>query len=74
MTDRAAGGGNVDDYAGRVLADRYRLLECIEKADGYSTWHATDEKLAHDVLPCVAVAQEDIVLTIPAARRIDPSG
>ncbi|OPG08031.1 serine/threonine protein kinase, partial [Streptomyces sp. GKU 895] len=25
MTDRAAGGGNVDDYAGRVLADRYRL-------------------------------------------------
>ncbi|MER6227526.1 protein kinase, partial [Streptomyces sp900105755] len=25
MTSRAAGGGNVDDYAGRVLADRYRL-------------------------------------------------
>ncbi|MCP8706717.1 protein kinase [Streptomyces sp. AC04842] len=25
MTDRSAGGGNVDDYAGRVLADRYRL-------------------------------------------------
>ncbi|WP_281155831.1 protein kinase, partial [Streptomyces sp. HYC2] len=25
MTDRAAGGGNVDDYAGRILADRYRL-------------------------------------------------
>jgi hypothetical protein len=25
VTDRAAGGGNVDDYAGRVLADRYRL-------------------------------------------------
>ncbi|WP_234020892.1 protein kinase, partial [Streptomyces sp. Tu 6176] len=25
MTGRAAGGGNVDDYAGRVLADRYRL-------------------------------------------------
>ncbi|PZG89339.1 serine/threonine protein kinase, partial [Streptomyces sp. NTH33] len=25
MTERAAGGGNVDDYAGRVLADRYRL-------------------------------------------------
>jgi hypothetical protein len=24
-TDRADGGGNVDDYAGRVLADRYRL-------------------------------------------------
>src|SRR5689334_18681685 len=24
-TDRSAGGGNVDDYAGRVLADRYRL-------------------------------------------------
>lgn len=30
-----------------------------------------DEKLAHDVLPCVAVAQEDIVLTVPAARRIE---
>ncbi|GGW83798.1 hypothetical protein GCM10010297_00310 [Streptomyces malachitofuscus] len=25
LTDRSAGGGNVDDYAGRVLADRYRL-------------------------------------------------
>ncbi|MCL6673704.1 protein kinase, partial [Streptomyces panaciradicis] len=25
MTDRAAEGGRVDDYAGRVLADRYRL-------------------------------------------------
>ncbi|WP_432055050.1 protein kinase [Streptomyces sp. bgisy022] len=25
MTDRNAGGGIVDDYAGRVLADRYRL-------------------------------------------------
>lgn len=25
LTDRAAGGGIVDDYAGRVLADRYRL-------------------------------------------------
>ncbi|QTE00382.1 protein kinase [Streptomyces cyanogenus] len=25
MTNRAAGGGTVDDYAGRVLADRYRL-------------------------------------------------
>ncbi|KOV95235.1 protein kinase [Streptomyces sp. NRRL B-3648] len=25
MTNRAAGGGAVDDYAGRVLADRYRL-------------------------------------------------
>lgn len=25
MTDLAAGGGIVDDYAGRVLADRYRL-------------------------------------------------
>jgi hypothetical protein len=25
VSNRAAGGGNVDDYAGRVLADRYRL-------------------------------------------------
>ncbi|GAB7103870.1 hypothetical protein JCM4814A_21840 [Streptomyces phaeofaciens JCM 4814] len=25
MTDQVAGGGNVDDYAGRVLVDRYRL-------------------------------------------------
>jgi serine/threonine protein kinase len=25
VTNRAAGGGKVDDYAGRVLADRYRL-------------------------------------------------
>src|ERR671929_120660 len=25
LTDRAAEGGSVEDYAGRVLADRYRL-------------------------------------------------
>ncbi|OSZ55316.1 hypothetical protein OQI_39250, partial [Streptomyces pharetrae CZA14] len=30
---RAAGGGNVDDYAGRVLADRYRLP--LPPADAY---------------------------------------
>ncbi|QGZ40605.1 ferredoxin [Pseudoduganella flava] len=30
-----------------------------------------DEKLAHDVLPCVAVAEGDITLTVPAARRVD---
>lgn len=29
-----------------------------------------DEKLAHDVLPCVAVADGDITLTVPAARRV----
>ena len=34
---------------GHRLADRYRLVECIEKADGYSTWHASDEKLARPV-------------------------
>ncbi|GAA2510956.1 protein kinase [Streptomyces longisporus] len=33
MTNRAAGGGNVDDYAGRVLADRYRLP--LPPADEY---------------------------------------
>ncbi|WP_019874401.1 protein kinase family protein [Sporichthya polymorpha] len=34
---------------GTRLADRYRLLECIEKSDGFSTWQATDEKLARPV-------------------------
>lgn len=31
-----------------------------------------DEKLAHDVLPCVAVAEGEgqITLTVPAARRM----
>ncbi len=29
-----------------------------------------DEKLAHDVLPCVAVPEGDITLTVPAARRM----
>jgi serine/threonine protein kinase len=33
VTDRVAGGGNVDDYAGRVLADRYRLP--LPPADEY---------------------------------------
>src|ERR1041385_2835265 len=33
LTNRAAGGGNVDDYAGRVLADRYRLP--LPPADEY---------------------------------------
>ena len=32
-----------------------------------------DERLAHDVLPCVAVAEGDITLVIPAARRLSPS-
>lgn len=32
-----------------------------------------DEKRAHDVLPCVAVPEGDITLTIPAARRIESS-
>ena len=32
-----------------------------------------DEKRAHDVLPCVAVPEADITLTVPAARLIDPS-
>jgi ferredoxin len=30
---------------------------------------SVDEKLAHDVLPCVAVAQADITLVAPAARE-----
>jgi ferredoxin len=29
-----------------------------------------DEKAAHDVLPCVTVAEGDITLFAPAARRI----
>ncbi|AXA94799.1 2Fe-2S iron-sulfur cluster-binding protein [Massilia sp. YMA4] len=33
-----------------------------------------DERRAHDVLPCVAVALADITLTIPAARRIEGTG
>src|SRR3954464_932016 len=33
LTNRAAGGGAVDDYAGRVLADRYRLP--LPPADEY---------------------------------------
>src|SRR4051794_41671901 len=33
LTNRAAGGGIVDDYAGRVLADRYRLP--LPPADDY---------------------------------------
>lgn len=32
-----------------------------------------DEKIAHDVLPCVAVAQGDITLIAPAARVLPRS-
>ncbi|TWI63022.1 ferredoxin [Pseudoduganella lurida] len=29
-----------------------------------------DEKVAHDVLPCVAVPEGDITIVVPAARKI----
>lgn len=32
-----------------------------------------DERQAHDVLPCVAVAEGDITLVVPVARRLPPS-
>lgn len=32
-----------------------------------------DERQAHDVLPCVAVAEGDITLVVPAARRLPPA-
>lgn len=60
---------------GSRLADRYRLLECIEKADGYSTWHATDEKLARPVgihiLPPGSELADAVVSAAQAAATVD---
>lgn len=60
---------------GARLADRYRLLECTEKADGYSTWHATDEKLARPVgihiLPPESELADAVVTAARAAATVD---
>ncbi len=60
---------------GHRLADRYRLLECIEKSDGYSTWRATDDKLARSVgihmLTPDAELTETVVSAAQAAANLD---
>jgi hypothetical protein len=60
---------------GTRLADRYRLLECIEKSDNSSTWHATDEKLARPVGIHILATESDlaeaVVTAAQAAATID---
>lgn len=34
---------------------------------------SADEKRSGDILPCVAVAESDLQLEVPAARRIEPA-
>jgi len=62
---------------GTRLADRYRLLECIEKSDASSTWHATDEKLARPVgihiLSTETELAEAVVAAAQAAAAIEDS-
>ncbi|HUR75839.1 MAG TPA: protein kinase family protein [Sporichthya sp.] len=60
---------------GTRLADRYRLVECTEKSDGYSTWHASDEKLARPVgihiLDPESELAEAVVTAAQAASTVD---
>ncbi|GGL75260.1 hypothetical protein GCM10010129_18710 [Streptomyces fumigatiscleroticus] len=61
VTDRAAGGGNVDDYAGRVLADRYRLP--LPPSDEYEL----TETLAFDTYS----GQEVLVRQVPLPEVVE---
>lgn len=54
---------------GHRLADRYRLLECVEKADGSSTWRATDEKLARQVGIHILSTDPELADAVVAAAR-----
>lgn len=54
---------------GTRLADRYRLLECIEKSDSTSTWHATDEKLARPVGIHILSTDSELTPTVVAAAQ-----
>jgi len=60
---------------GTRLADRYRLLECIEKSDASSTWRAIDEKLARPVgihiLATDTELAKDVVAAAQAAATVD---
>jgi hypothetical protein len=54
---------------GTRLADRYRLLECIEKSDGSSTWRATDEKLARSVGIHILATESELAKAVVAAAQ-----
>lgn len=54
---------------GTRLADRYRLVECIEKADGVSTWRATDEKLARPVGIHILATETELAEAVVAAAQ-----
>src|SRR4051794_35741860 len=63
LTNRAAGGGNVDDYAGRVLADRYRLprppadeFELVETR-AFDTYSGQEVLVRQVLLPEVVSAE-----------------
>src|SRR3954468_11144756 len=63
LTNRAAGGGNVDDYAGRVLADRYRLplppadeYELVETR-AFDTYSGQEVLVRQVLLPEVVAAE-----------------
>lgn len=54
---------------GSRLADRYRLVECIEKADGVSTWRANDEKLARPVGIHILATETELAEAVVASAQ-----
>ncbi len=54
---------------GDRLADRYRLVECIEKSDASSTWRADDEKLLRPVGIHILPTDQDLAEAVVTAAR-----
>lgn len=54
---------------GDRLADRYRLVECIDKSDASSTWRANDEKLLRPVGIHILPTDQDLAEAVVTAAR-----
>jgi hypothetical protein len=55
--------------AGHRLADRYRLLECIDKHNGTSIWYAMDEKLCRPVGIHVMSADHELAAAVVSSAQ-----
>ncbi|MGW3243277.1 protein kinase family protein [Streptomyces sp. NPDC001070] len=56
-------------HSGHKLARRYRLEECLTRADGFSSWRAVDEKLRRAVGIHILPAEHSRARPVLAAAR-----
>ncbi|MDX3238359.1 protein kinase family protein [Streptomyces sp. ME03-5709C] len=56
-------------HSGHKLAGRYRLEECLTRADGFSSWRAVDEKLRRAVGIHILPADNGRARSVLAAAR-----